>query len=161
MRSLPGPIRELPDRDRIGLARRAHQRRRNIELTGWTEAPRGGEGLTCEASKRLVVAIDAVGVMGIAAQRQVSVLCRQSPYIDIHVEERAAVPLEQRPILGGVLLEKEDHLRLHLPCDGQCRFAGGKIVGNLRGPDWMRLGHREIRIVMRLEPFHRYLDQRW
>src|SRR5678816_1537943 len=75
MRSLPGPIRELPDRDRIGLARRAHQRRRNIELTGWTEAPRGGEGLTCEASKRL--------------------------------------------------------------------------------------GHREIRIVMRLEPFHRYLDQRW
>src|SRR5678810_1132636 len=58
----------------LGLARRAHQTRRNIELPGWAKAPRCGEGLAGQAPKRLAVEIDTVWVMGVPSHCYVSAL---------------------------------------------------------------------------------------
>ncbi len=106
-----------------GLACCAHQIRGNIKLAGRAESPCSGESLAGQVPKCLVAQVDTVRVMGTASQCSVAAFYRQASDSYSHIEERAAVRLDQGPFLAFFPLEKEHVLRFHLPRDSKSSLA--------------------------------------
>ena len=117
------PTRNLADRYRLGLACRAHQARWNVELPGRAKSPGRGEGLTGQASHRLLAQIDTLRVMGAASQDRVSVFHREASDIDTHIEKRAALRLNQRPFFAFFMRQKQHKFGFHTRCDVKGGFA--------------------------------------
>lgn len=64
----------LPDRYRLGLTRRAHQTRRDVELPGRAVSPCCGEGLASQVAEGLNAELDTMRVMGVSSQCHTSAL---------------------------------------------------------------------------------------
>lgn len=96
-----------------------------------------------------------MGVMGAASQDCISAFHRQTSYRHTHIEERAALRLDQRPFLTFFPLQKEHKLRFRLLRD--CK--SGEIMRNLSSLEGTSIGYQDIRILMRAKPFHSHIGQ--
>ena len=80
---------DLAVRCRGALTGCARQVRGNLQLPGWTESPGGGKGLAGQVLNGLIIVLDAVWVLGAAAQGSFLVFHQKASHIHSDVEECA------------------------------------------------------------------------